>query len=466
MVNAFPTIMNQIFKRNGLSTPFLSSYIEDREHILRENSSRLLSRQELKKLFLISLHLGDYLYNNDLTPIHFLSRFQTEIKSNAKSLLSNPFFSSLHDRALSLNKRNPLGTMISWVCQRAESEIMQAKTEYTERHCRVATNLFDGHLREFGEIDLCDCSRFVEERTGYQVSFVTKIHANTETSAPAAGIRTESTSSVSPTSLSSLCDIVAIRGDGHCILRLAGEINALLRDPNHFVSGYAPCLEEDLIQARAETVSNFTRWLAEKKDFFPSQEALRGYVFEIVDDSIEEFYNRVEGRSRGKGLLASNLDLGAFSRDKDVYLIILRTTELVNTSPTSDCKNAFTLCDFPGQKDKKKIAIVILHKGHADLFVIRTSDGVRALFDIGADFDAARALALSFIRTRVKEIETGFACSLADTKTPKTVKWPKWSETFAAFELNRTSSPLQQWLLSPSTPTNISPNFSPIDPSL
>ena len=460
IVNAFPTILNQVFKRNGLSTPFLTAYISDREHLLLENSSPSLPREALKKLFLISLHFGDYLSNNAFAPIHFLSCFQSEIRSNAKALLLNPVFASLYSRALSLNKRNALGTLVSWICQRAESEIMQAKTEFTERYYRVATNLFDGHLREIGELDLSACSLFVEEKTGYKVSFVTKSHVANTSCTPSPVVC--SSCSTSPPSSVPMCDIVAIRGDGHCILRLAGEINAILRNPNHLASGYAPCLADDLAKARAETVTNFTSWLTEKKEFFSSQQEVDNFVFETVNDTIEEFCNRVEGKCRGKGLLASNIDLAAFARDKDVQFIILRTIELTATSASSDCTNAFTLCDFPGQVDKKRIAIVILHRGHVDLFVLRTANRVQVLFEIGTEFEFARVCALSFIRTLVKETESenGFSVALTRPRSGSS-KWPKWCSTFAAFQISRSTAPFQHVRLPVSTtPACAQPSFS------
>ena len=70
---------------------------------------------------------------------------------------------------------------------------MQAKTEFTERYLRVATDLFDGHLREIGFLDLEACSDFVREQTGFVVKFVTKPgsdtwvpQTNTSSSAPRA----------------------------------------------------------------------------------------------------------------------------------------------------------------------------------------------------------------------------------------------------------------------------------------
>ena len=50
---------------------------------------------------------------------------------------------------------------------------MAAKTVFTDRLHRVATDLFDGHLREIGALDLLECSKFVEAQTGFKVQFVT-----------------------------------------------------------------------------------------------------------------------------------------------------------------------------------------------------------------------------------------------------------------------------------------------------
>jgi hypothetical protein len=241
MVNSFPTILNQIFNGAGLATPCLTAYVTQREDLLRDLTSFTLSREELKKLFLICLHLGDYLPCNDFVPIHFLSRFQFEIRSCAKKLLTIPEYASLHSRAISLSKRNPLSSMVAWICQREESKIMQAKTLFTERYYRVATNLFDGHLREIGDLDLADCSRFIEENTGFKVTFVTK----NLTSAPIA-IATPEVCSPSASTKYPVGGVLAIKGDGHCVLRLAGEISSLLRNPDTVLSMRATCHDTDL----------------------------------------------------------------------------------------------------------------------------------------------------------------------------------------------------------------------------
>src|SRR6185312_1103148 len=76
-------------------------------------------------------------------------------------------------------KRNFLGSAIALISQANESKIMAAKTVFTERSCKVATDLFDGHLREIGALDLDECSKFVEAETGFKVQFVSKPGSNT-----------------------------------------------------------------------------------------------------------------------------------------------------------------------------------------------------------------------------------------------------------------------------------------------
>ena len=131
-------------------------------------------RKQIKDLFLTILMLGDYIHRNDNIPVTFLSNLQIEMKTNARALLRIPEYAQLHTLAkLQTPKKrkgkqtNPLATMLSYICQQEESKIMHAKTVFTERFRRVATNLFDGHLREKGPFDLAACSRFIEDQTGH-----------------------------------------------------------------------------------------------------------------------------------------------------------------------------------------------------------------------------------------------------------------------------------------------------------
>jgi hypothetical protein len=171
LVNAFPTIMSQVFKQAGLSSPFLDDYVTRREEVFKEIETGALSRSDLKKLFLVSLHGGNY-FHHIKRYVPFLDHFQRELKSCTRKLLDSKSYA--HLKHLAGEKRNHLGSAIALISQANESKIMAAKTVFTERSCKVATDLFDGHLREFGALDLDECAKFVEVETGFKVQFVMK----------------------------------------------------------------------------------------------------------------------------------------------------------------------------------------------------------------------------------------------------------------------------------------------------
>ena len=175
LVNAFPTIMSQVFKQAGLSSPFLDEYVARREEVFEEIKTDTLSRSDLKKLFLVGLHGGDYFHHTKFR-VPFLDRFQRELKSCTRKLLGGKRYAYL--KHLALEKENHLGSAIALISQTNESKIMAAKTVFTERSCKVATDLFDGHLREIGALDMDECAKFVERETGFKVKFEVKSGLN------------------------------------------------------------------------------------------------------------------------------------------------------------------------------------------------------------------------------------------------------------------------------------------------
>jgi hypothetical protein len=68
LVNAFPTIMSQVFKQAGIKTPFLDEYVSRRESLFQEICTPSLSRECVKSLFLTSLHGGNYRHHEASSP--------------------------------------------------------------------------------------------------------------------------------------------------------------------------------------------------------------------------------------------------------------------------------------------------------------------------------------------------------------------------------------------------------------
>ena len=99
-MNAFPTIMNQIFNQAGIDTPFLNDYVSKREELFQVRTP-FLDRAMLKRLFLTSLHLGNYRHLARCQ-VPFLDLFQREVKLSMQQLLNDQRF-----KAMTKGKKNP-----------------------------------------------------------------------------------------------------------------------------------------------------------------------------------------------------------------------------------------------------------------------------------------------------------------------------------------------------------------------
>ena len=120
------------------------------------------------------------------------------------------------------------------------------------------------------------------------------------------------------------------------------------------------------------------------------------------DDSIQEIYARIEGRTK-KDVFSTNLDISLFSRHIDVLFVVMCTKAILH-APTYEVythSRRGVECAFPGQVAKKRTAVVILHRGHYDLFSIFLSNKRQVLFDIGNPTDVAMRIAFAHIRQHV-----------------------------------------------------------------
>ena len=88
IVNCFPSLLQQIVQRHGLACPHLTHYVTNREAVFQkvnetysgENAGATLTREQLKKCFLVSLHNGGYQQITSDTRIAPLDDFTSEIR--------------------------------------------------------------------------------------------------------------------------------------------------------------------------------------------------------------------------------------------------------------------------------------------------------------------------------------------------------------------------------------------------
>ena len=80
MVNAHPTILSQLFEREGLTCPHLGRYVAEREACLAETG---MTRKDAKTAFILLMYGGKPREN--ATP--FMTDFHTELMLNAAAVL-------------------------------------------------------------------------------------------------------------------------------------------------------------------------------------------------------------------------------------------------------------------------------------------------------------------------------------------------------------------------------------------
>ena len=176
MVNAYPNILRQISNKYEIQCPELEYYCANRDSVINEimKEHPFLDRDEVKKIFIVQMHGG--LYKNHLPERVTIRRFESfgrEIVKIAKSLLKLPKYSDMYKLAISRGKTNPLGSTISWACQDAEYQIVEAFFH----DCKgLGPYMFDGRMieRQISQEELLQRAEFAFQKTGFRVQFIEK----------------------------------------------------------------------------------------------------------------------------------------------------------------------------------------------------------------------------------------------------------------------------------------------------
>ena len=194
--NCFPSLLLQVAEQQGLECPPLKRYVEHRDAVFKQVQAEWgagrppLSREVLKRCFLVSLHNGDYRRNcTEGLTLTTLDTFTASLRALGRRLVRKDDFADLLSRLRNReDKRNKEGTFISWVCQRVENMIIQELKSFFESEGRtVGVLVFDGLMVERegpGELPeelLRRAERHIKERTGYAVLLAEKSMKPTDT---------------------------------------------------------------------------------------------------------------------------------------------------------------------------------------------------------------------------------------------------------------------------------------------
>lgn len=155
IVNCFPTLLNQIVRKEGMYCQALDDYVRHRDALIGQIMADTgLSRRVCKDAFITVLHNGQYISVTGGVKHHILDTFAEGVKSVVKNLAAKQAYAQVWTVAKRVaisdpTKQNPLGTFVSYVIQRVEAQVLAClKTFVEENVCqaRLDVDMYDGGM--------------------------------------------------------------------------------------------------------------------------------------------------------------------------------------------------------------------------------------------------------------------------------------------------------------------------------
>ena len=174
-----------------------------------------------------------------------------------------------------------------------------------------------------------------------------------------------------------------------------------------------------------EEITNFKKWVVKRQrpDHLTEEEFADEFFGVAGDATVEDFVTRASGRAKGDARRGSHIDLAVFTCYEDIRVMVIDTSNILRNSTEKELltKNSVVEACFPGECEKRRVVCAVLSRTpsqHFDLGVVRTSRGVKAVFEFGEDWDRALKLILEFIKSRSPETAGG----------RRERAWSKWVE--------------------------------------
>jgi hypothetical protein len=177
--NCAPTFLLQLAQKSGFPCPTLQRYVDNRDATLRVLMSEMsLSREQVKKAFLITQHNGLYTQATEQQTSRLLDAYHAEIMGLGTHLWDRPEHKELKDKIVAdSTKTNKAGTFLAWLYQTLEADVIQAAANFFKQQgYEIGALVFDGFMamekRESRPVtrELLDsAAAHAYEETGYQI---------------------------------------------------------------------------------------------------------------------------------------------------------------------------------------------------------------------------------------------------------------------------------------------------------
>jgi hypothetical protein len=186
--NCHPVLLEQICATNGISTPFLTEYIRNRDTIISHDMSYYnCTKEDIKDLYIRLLFFGGYQpwankRNIEKEETPFIREFTKELKKISKIIIGNNQELFEFVKKTKKNKNNIEGSVVSLYLQEWERRILECIYEFMI-HMNILTRddpvvlCFDGimiPIDKYSEELLILLKQVVNERLHFNVDFLRK----------------------------------------------------------------------------------------------------------------------------------------------------------------------------------------------------------------------------------------------------------------------------------------------------
>jgi len=191
--------------------------------------------------------------------------------------------------------------------------------------------------------------------------------------------------------------IFLINADGACCFHLAGVVGHLDKNPQVLHQGKTSCTQADLKLTREQILENFALWRDSERAHCFNDAELEKLVDHKLYEPLEPFLLRTAGLSKGKDIQGSAVDLALYSFSLDVRVVVVLADMIRGHSSDTDLEQACSVESLRGEREKRRCVCAVLSDGHYELGIVRGTE-VKAIFDVGADWDQARLVILKSLR--------------------------------------------------------------------
>ena len=183
IINCHPDILSQECDKIGIHCSKLKEYINNRDSVLADVIMKYrVTRDQAKNLFIRMLNVGSFkawCVENAVKgkPNNFISEFEKEL-----TLIQDAFWNKYPQRHRTFKSSdNPRRTLLSFIIQEIENDILSEIVRFEEQRGRTVTVLiFDGcqirkdPTKPLLQTELDQCSEFVKQETGYKIRLIEK----------------------------------------------------------------------------------------------------------------------------------------------------------------------------------------------------------------------------------------------------------------------------------------------------